>query len=292
MRLVTYARDGKEHPGAVRGADVVDLSPLAPSLLEIIRGGDAARARAEEMAANGPAAAKLGDVALRAPIPRPSGQVYCVGWNYLKHFKEGEAMRGEKVELPDFPTFFTKAAGSVIGPGADIAYDAKITEKLDYEAELAVVIGKAGRSIPQSRALGHVFGYTLGNDVSARDVQRRHGGQWIKGKSMDTYCPLGPVLVTADEIPDPQKLSMRLTVNGELRQESPLDLMVFPVARLIAELSLGMTLNPGDILLTGTPEGVGMGRDPQVWLTPGDVIAITIEEIGTLTNRVTEIRLT
>jgi 2,4-didehydro-3-deoxy-L-rhamnonate hydrolase len=163
---------------------------------------------------------------------------------------------------------------------------------MDYEAELAVVIGRAGRSIPAAEAMGHIFGYTLANDVTARDVQRRHGGQWLKGKGMDGSCPLGPWIVTADEIADPQVLPIQCHVNGVEKQSSNTRFMVFPIARLIEELSLAMTLLPGDILLTGTPEGVGYARTPPEFLSPGDEVTVTIPDIGELTNRVVEYSLT
>jgi 2,4-didehydro-3-deoxy-L-rhamnonate hydrolase len=159
-----------------------------------------------------------------------------------------------------------------------------VTSSLDYEVELTVVIGAEGRSIPQDRALDHVFGYTVGNDVSAREVQRRHGNQWLKGKSLDGFCPIGPWIVTRDEIPDPQSLEVSCRVNGEERQRSGTDLMIFPVADLISRLSEGMTLAPGDILLTGTPEGVAMGMEQPRWLQPGDVVECEVASIGVLRN--------
>ena len=163
---------------------------------------------------------------------------------------------------------------------------------MDYEAELAVVIGRAGRSIPAAEAMDHIFGYTLANDVTARDVQRRHGGQWLKGKGMDGSCPLGPWIVTADEIADPQDLPVRCDVNGVQKQDSNTRFMVFSIARLIEELSLAMTLLPGDILLTGTPEGVGYARTPPEYLSPGDEVTVTIPDIGRITNRVVASSLT
>jgi 2-keto-4-pentenoate hydratase/2-oxohepta-3-ene-1,7-dioic acid hydratase in catechol pathway len=175
----------------------------------------------------------------------------------------------------------------VVGPSEAIAWDSAITEKLDYEGELAVVLGRSGRSIPREDAFSYIFGYTLANDISARDVQRRHGGQWLKGKGMDTYCPMGPVLVTADEV-DPTALRLQVTINGVMRQDDSTGNMIFPIDELIATLSHGMTLRAGDIVLTGTPAGVGFALEPAVFLTPGDVVEVTIEEIGTLRNPVEE----
>ena len=287
MRLVTYVRDGHMRPGALRDGDVVDLSPAAESVLALIDGGEQALARARELVEDADAAARLEDVSLRAPIPAPRGHLYCVGWNYPKNYDEGVGRRaGQETDELGVPTFFTKPPGTVIGPEDEIAWDAGVTERLDYEAELALVLARGGRSIGRDEALSHVFGYTLANDVSARDVQRRHGGQWLKGKGMDTYAPLGPVLVTADELREPAPLVLRCRVNGELRQAAAIGTMIFPIDVLIAELSFGMTLYAGEILLTGTPPGVGFGRDPQVFLQPGDLVEVEIEEIGTLRNRV------
>ena len=292
MRLVTYsAAGGAPRPGALRDHDVVDLSTLAAGVLELLeRGGDTLE-RAQELAERAPAAASLETARLHAPIPVPRRHLYCVGWNYPRHYAEGVGKRaGQETEERSWPAFFTKPPATVVGPGDGIAFDPRITEKLDYEAELALVLGRGGRSIREQRAHEHVFGYTLANDVSARDVQRRHGGQWLKGKGMDTYCPLGPVLVSADEL-EVESLVLRCAVNGEQRQEARIGTMVFPIARLVAELSLGMTVYPGDILLTGTPPGVGFARDPQVFLRPGDVVAVEIPEIGRLENRVVAERL-
>jgi 2-keto-4-pentenoate hydratase/2-oxohepta-3-ene-1,7-dioic acid hydratase in catechol pathway len=226
---------------------------------------------------------------LLAPIPRPARNVFCVGWNYADHFEEGKAFRGASApqEVPEHPALFTKNAAAVVGPDAPVRHPGPHSEQLDWEAELAVVIGKAGRDIAESEALAHVFGYTVGNDVSVRDVQRqRHGGQWTKGKSFDTHCPLGPWIVTADEIPDPQVLAISSRINGETKQSSNTRYMVFTVARIIAELSAGMALEAGDVILTGTPSGVGFARKPPEFLKPGDVMEMEVEGIGVLRNPV------
>jgi 2,4-diketo-3-deoxy-L-fuconate hydrolase len=293
MKLVTYsAADGRQRPGAVRGGDVVDLSRVVDGILELVELGRDGLERAREQTDRGPAFARLDEVRLHAPIPVPRRHLYCVGWNYPRHYDEGVGRRaGQETEERNWPAFFTKPPAAVVGPGEAIAYDPAITERLDYEAELALVLGGAGRSIPEERALEHIFGYTLANDVSARDVQRRHGGQWLKGKGMDTYCPLGPVLVTPDEL-DVESLILRCTVNGELRQEASVGSMVFPISTLVAELSFGMSVVPGDILLTGTPTGVGFAREPPVFLGPGDVVAVEIAEIGRLENPVVAQALT
>ena len=292
MKLITYL-DGHLRVGAVAGGRVADLSEKFDSMQTLIEEGEPALEEARSLAEKANPQAEVSEVELRAPIPHPRRNVFCMGWNYLTHFEEGQGRRGDnQEELPEYPTFFDKPTTTVVGPYDDIPFDPDFSEKMDYEAELAVVIGRAGRSIPAAEAMDHVFGYTLANDVTARDVQRRHGGQWLKGKGMDGSCPLGPWIVTADEIADPQDLPVRCDVNGVQKQDSNTRFMVFPIARLIEELSLAMTLLPGDILLTGTPEGVGYARTPPEYLSPGDEVTVTIPDIGRITNRVVERSLT
>ncbi|HVA37313.1 MAG TPA: fumarylacetoacetate hydrolase family protein [Candidatus Dormibacteraeota bacterium] len=288
MKLVTYrVGGGTPRPGAVVDDSIVDLSADVRTLLELIEGGAAALELARRTVAARASVVALGAAELLAPIPEPRRNVFCVGWNYLKHYKEGVGKRGSQEEqLPDHPSLFTKATMSVIGPGADIPFDASISPLLDYEAELGVIIGRRARSIRAEHALDAIFGYTVGNDVSVRDIQRRHGGQWLKGKSFDGTCPIGPWIVTADEIPDPQDLRVQCRVNGVLKQDDTTGNMIFPVRKIIEELSLGMTLLPGDIVLTGTPDGVGFARTPPEYLKPGDEVVVTIEGVGELSNRV------
>jgi 2,4-didehydro-3-deoxy-L-rhamnonate hydrolase len=288
MKFVTYL-DGHLRVGAVAGGRVADLSEKFDSMQTLIEEGEPAVEEARSLAEKASPQAEVSEVELRAPIPHPRRNVFCMGWNYLTHFEEGQGRRGdEQEELPEYPTFFDKPTTAVIGPYDDIPFDPDFSEKMDYEAELAVVIGRGGRSIPAAEAMDHIFGYTLANDVTARDVQRRHGGQWLKGKGMDGSCPLGPWIVTADEIADSQDLPVHCDVNGVRKQDSNTRFMVFPIARLIEELSLAMTLLPGDILLTGTPEGVGYARTPPEYLSPGDEVTVTIPDIGRITNRVVE----
>jgi 2-keto-4-pentenoate hydratase/2-oxohepta-3-ene-1,7-dioic acid hydratase in catechol pathway len=192
------------------------------------------------------------------------------------------------MKLPDVPIFFTKAATSVSGPYDSIPWDRSATQQIDYEAELGVIIGTGGKNISRERALSHVFGYTVINDVSARDLQFGHK-QWFKGKSLDGFCPMGPLVVTADEFGDPQRKRITLRVNGETRQDATTGDMLFSVAAIIEQLSRGMTLEPGDIIATGTPEGVGLGRTPPVYLEHGDVVETEIEGIGLLRNRVVHV---
>ena len=230
----------------------------------------------------------LSAVRLLAPIV-PKRNVFAVGWNYAEHFAEGKEFRPASApqEIPEHPALFSKNPFAIVGPDAAVRHPAPLSDQLDYEVELAVVVGRAGRDIPERDALAHVFGYTIANDVSVRDVQRTwHGGQWFKGKNFDTHLPLGPWIVTTDEIPDPQGLRLATRVNGGTKQDSSTKHMVFTVARIIAELSAGMTLRPGDVIITGTPEGVGMGRKPPEWLRPGDVMELEIEKIGVLRNRI------
>ena len=226
----------------------------------------------------------LSDVQLCAPLV-PQKNVFCVGRNYLEHAKEGARAAGKELKLPGVPAFFTKAPTAISDPGSEIALSSKISSEYDWEAELAVVIGKQGRDIDERTALEYVFGYTCLNDLTARDLQRAHG-QWFKGKSLDGACPIGPWIVTADEIADPQTLGISLSVNGAQKQSATTSSMIFSVARIIAELSKGMTLEPGDIIATGTPEGVGFARTPPEFLKDGDLVEIEIDKIGTLRNTI------
>ena len=215
-------------------------------------------------------------VKLLNPVGRP-GKIVAIGLNYMDHIRE------TKSTPPARPLIFTKFTSSVINPGDEIVWSPELTKQVDYEAELAVVIGKAARRVSQADALNYVAGYTCANDVSAREVQMGDG-QWVRGKSLDTFCPIGPGFVTADEISDPQNLAIRCILNGQVVQESNTKEMIFGVAELISFCSQAFTLEPGDVILTGTPHGVGMGRTPQLWLKTGDKVAIEIEKIGRLEN--------
>jgi 2-keto-4-pentenoate hydratase/2-oxohepta-3-ene-1,7-dioic acid hydratase in catechol pathway len=294
MRLATYLADGRPR-AAVLASDqtlvpVADLVAGGPSeLLDVLDGGPAVWDRLREAARSARGGEPLNAARLLAPIPRPRRNVFCVGWNYSEHFTEGLGMRGPNdnaQQIPDHPTFFSKQPGTVVGPEAPVWYPAPISTQLDWEVELAVIIGAPGRDIPEGRAFEHVFGYTIGNDVSVRDVQRRHGGQWFKGKNFDSHCPLGPWIVTADELGDPHNLHISLRVNGVSKQDSNTRFMVFRIPRIIRELSEGMRLEPGDVILTGTPDGVGFARKPPEYLQLGDVMEAEIENIGTLRSPV------
>lgn len=226
------------------------------------------------------------DTVLQAPIPDPQKNVFCVGRNYAEHIAEGERAQNQKIGVTEHPVFFTKPPTSIVPPGGDVLIFPAVSESIDYEVELAVVIGKAGRNITKADAMDHVFGYTILNDITARDIQRRHGGQYFKGKGFDGSCPLGPWIETADAIADPHALSIGLTVNDEQRQDGTTADMIFDIPTLIASLSEGMTLEPGDIIATGTPSGVGYAMEPPRFLKHGDTVVCKISGIGTLSNTV------
>ena len=221
-------------------------------------------------------------VTLLAPIPRPRKNIFGIGLNYLDHIAESSSALDTSPDLPKEPIVFSKPPTAVVGPNDPVRHDAKITQQLDWEVELAVIIGTTARRISRENALNHVFGYSVMVDVSARD--NRRAGQWIYSKGMDSYAPFGPCIVTADEIPDPQKLDLWLTINGEEKQRSNTAKMLFKVDELISDLSRGITLEPGDIIASGTPEGVGAGRNPQEFMWPGDVMEAHVEGIGMIRN--------
>jgi 2-keto-4-pentenoate hydratase/2-oxohepta-3-ene-1,7-dioic acid hydratase in catechol pathway len=224
----------------------------------------------------------LSGITLLAPIPRPLKNVFCVGKNYRDHVAEISRAGGTGPDgIPEFPVFFSKPPTSVIGPDAEFRLDEGVSRRLDYEVELGVVIGLGGRDIPAERAFDHIFGYTIVNDITARDLQKRHV-QWLKGKGLDGSCPIGPWIVHKSALPDPQNLEISLSVNGEIRQNSNTSQMIFAIPEIIAQLSRGMTLEPGDIIATGTPEGVGMGMQPPQFLKAGDLVECHIPAIGRL----------
>jgi 2-keto-4-pentenoate hydratase/2-oxohepta-3-ene-1,7-dioic acid hydratase in catechol pathway len=225
----------------------------------------------------------LNSALLKAPIPRPRKNVFCVGWNYLDHFSEGAASMQDSRELPKWPVFFSKAPTAVTGPYDAIPFDANVSTQLDWEVELGVVLGKTGKNIAEADAMSYVFGYTVINDVTWRDIQRRHGGQWDKGKSLDGTCPMGPCIVTADAL-DPNDLHVECRVSNIVKQQSNTKHLYFKIPRLIHDLSLGQTLEAGDIISTGTPEGVGFARKPPEWMQPGDLLETEIRGIGVMRN--------
>ena len=284
MKWITYLHGGAERPGLILDGDrIVDLSPVAGSLIEIIAAGEAAYKAAAGLAQSGAKTLAASDVRLLAPIPHPRKNVFCVGRNYVDHVAEGARAMGTEQKLPEVPQFFTKAPTTVNAPGAPVRLDSGLTRLLDYEVELAVVIGKAGRDIKKADAYAHVFGYTVANDVTARDLQRRHE-QWFKGKSLDTTLPLGPWIVDAVEIGDPTTLELSLTVNGQERQRARASQMIFDIPAIIESLSAGLTLEPGDVIATGTPSGVGFAMTPPQGLKDGDIVVARIDRIGDLVS--------
>jgi 2-keto-4-pentenoate hydratase/2-oxohepta-3-ene-1,7-dioic acid hydratase in catechol pathway len=283
MRLVTFQSDSGPRLGVVRDDGVIPVPGL--DMLTLIEMGEAGLERARS-ASGSPLS--LASLTLLAPIPAPRRNVFCLGRNYAAHAKE-RALAGDKdreMKLPEQPIFFTKATTSVNGPFADIPFDAHVSDKIDWEAELGVVVGKQGKNISRQNAMEYVFGYTVINDVSARDVQDGHGGQFFKGKSLDGACPMGPWLVTRDEVPDPHALRVTCRVNGVTKQNATAAEMIFDIPAIIEWLSLGMTLLPGDVIATGTPAGVGSARTPPEFLKPGDVVECEVERIGTIRNRI------
>ena len=288
MRLVSFGDDARV--GVLQDGMVADLATVGPALtmVELIAGGEVALAAVADAMAQGPARVPLSEVRLLAPIPQPRRNVFAVGRNYREHAREFNASgfdASSDVDLPDHPMVFTKAPSSIIGPGEAIQTRFDPTSTTDYEGELGVVIGRGGFRLAADDALDHVFGYTIVNDVTARAVQRRHV-QWFLGKSPDTYCPMGPCIVTADEMGQLGPQRLRTRVNGEVRQEAALADLIFDVPALLATISEVMTLQPGDIIATGTPAGVGIGFDPPRYLSPGDVVEVEVDGIGVLSNPV------
>lgn len=285
MKIITFELEGKECPGVVYKGKLINLSNYFPDVMSIIENNALALKKIKEIMVNDINLIELKKEQLLSPIPQVKRNIICIGWNYLEHFEERFR---QDIDLPKKPTVFTKATESIAGPYEEIEFSRNFTESFDYEAELAVIIGKKGHGILEVEALDYVFGYSCANDLSARDVQNEHGGQWFLGKSMDKSCPLGPWIVTKDEIEDVQNLDIQCKVNGQIVQTSNTNLMMFPVTKIIAELSKAMTLLPGDIILTGTPSGVGFKRNPPILLKQDDVIEVSISHIGTIENKIAE----
>jgi 2-keto-4-pentenoate hydratase/2-oxohepta-3-ene-1,7-dioic acid hydratase in catechol pathway len=284
--------------GALLGTAVVDVpaaaselaEPLASqTLLQLVEAGDtaahAAWQLAERAAAAGIACRDYADVRPLAPLPHPRRNIICLGKNYREHAKEMARKMGTSAEPPAHPIFFTKATTSIIGPDAPIPSHGGITTKVDYEAELAIIIGQGGKGISREQAMEHVFGYTIINDISARDLQKDHQ-QWFLGKSLDGFAPMGPLLAHRSIMPAPHDIAISCWVNGEPRQHATLAELIFDIPTIISTLSAGMTLLPGDIIATGTPAGVGMGFEPARYLQPGDEVVIDITGVGRLRNRI------
>ncbi|NEW76634.1 fumarylacetoacetate hydrolase family protein [Streptomyces rhizosphaericus] len=299
MRFVTFTKSGSvPRLGAEFGDQIIDLTALAlkeridlpDNLLALVRLGETGRQTVVAHLSKRPPQSlrpylwPRGEVSLEAPF-RP-GKIIGVGLNYTQHVEESSRSLDTDRELPSRPVLFSKPGTAVIGPGSAIRHDSRLTAQLDWECELAVVIGRTARKVTEEEAWDHIFGYSIINDISARD--QRRSGQWFFSKGQDSYAPFGPVVVTRDEIPAPLELDLSLRVNGEVKQDSSTRHMLFGIPRLIADITSGVTLEPGDVIATGSPDGVGAGFDPPQFLRPGDVVEATIESIGTLTNPVVD----
>ena len=300
MRYATFSlpQDPTPRVGVVNGDRIHDLSTLIsgkisfvpPTVLGLIQAGPAVWKQVAALATEG-LTSKASDgyasdaVQWHAPIPRPAKNIFCLGLNYVAHMEESSRARERQAKIPEVPVFFSKTPTTVIGPYDPLPWDQSATQELDHEVELGVIIGVGGKNIPRAKALEHVFGYTVINDVSARDLQKSHM-QWFKGKCLDGSCPMGPVIVTADEFGDPQNKQLSLKVDADVRQNSNTKNQIFPVDITIEFLSKGMTLDAGDIIATGTPEGVGLGRIPPLYLKDGEMVEAAVEGIGSLKNRV------
>lgn len=285
MKLVTYDSGKGARLGALTDSGIIDLPALGlpPTMLALIQAGPAVwqQAAARVAAATG-AAIPLSAARLLAPLANP-GKLIAIGLNYMDHCRE------QKVQPPTRPLIFAKFPSAIVGPGDVVAWDPAVTQQVDFEVELAVVIGTRTRHATEENALDAVFGYTVLNDISARDLQFADV-QFVRAKSLDTFAPMGPAIVTADAIADPQALKLRCSLNGQIMQDSSTSEMIFSVRHLIADLSRFFTLEPGDVITTGTPDGVGVFRSPKVFLKDGDVIVAEIDGIGRLENRVKTLR--
>lgn len=303
MRLLTFrASDGRPHLGALQGERVADISAwlmeetalIDIGMTELIAMGNAGLEHIQAAlyaAGKADSMLPLEGLKLLAPIPRPRKNVICLGRNYAEHAAESAGAFGQALpaETPAHPAVFTKAVTSVIGPYDDIPYDASVSTEIDWESELAIVVGRTGKKIRRGNAFDYIFGYMVLNDISARDIQRRHGNQFFMGKSLDGSCPTGPWIVTADEIEDPNNLELYALVNGVEKQRENTRAMIWDVPAIIEVVSLGMTIEPGDIIATGTPAGVGFARKPPEFLRPGDIVECGVEKIGAIRNRVREV---
>ena len=284
MKLVSYESAGEQaRLGAVKDDRIVNLhrasaGELADDMLEFLKAGEVAMQTAREVVAKADDGIRIDSVKLLSPVTNPS-KVIAIGLNYMDHIREAD------IGVPELATMFCKYPSAIIGTDADIHWSRGLTQQVDYEAELAVVIGKEAKDVSEANAYDYIAGYMNCNDVSARDLQFRPGDQWLRGKCLDSFCPLGPYLVTSDEIDDPHKLSIKCKLNGQLMQDSNTREMIYQVPYLIQYLSEAFTLLPGDVIATGTPHGVGAFRDPPIWLGNGDVVTVEIEGLRALTNR-------
>jgi len=295
MKFVTYMNNIEESVGINIGEKVILVNEVlnfigennVSSMIELIEKFDENTISKIETAieSNNFDYVLIDSIKLLAPIPNPKRNIFCLGKNYVDHAKEIKITKISDTGIPEFPIYFTKVASPAIGNGENIKFSYEVTTQVDYEVELAIVIGKEGINIKPEQAEEYIFGYTIVNDVSARDLQGKHT-QWFKGKSLDTFCPMGPCIVNKNEIPFPVELNIKCSINGELRQNSNTKNLIFDIPYIISDLSKGLTLKPGDIICTGTPSGVGMGFQPPKVLKNGDVVECYIENIGKLVNKV------
>ena len=277
MRYVSFYDGDRVRPGLLVSQTITVLD--CDSMLEYI----AMEPKERELCRTAQTV-ELTDVKLAAPV-RPHKNVFCVGRNYLEHAKEGARALGRELKLPEVPTFFSKAPTAIADPDSTLNFQARVSQEMDWEGELGVIVGSRIKGATEDDAMDAVFGYTCVNDITARDLQRSHL-QWFKGKSLDQSCPMGPWITGADEIPDPHRLLLTLRVNGSRKQEADTGQMIFRIPRLIAELSKGMTLEPGDVIATGTPDGVGFARNPPEFFRDGDIVELAIQKVGTLLNTI------
>lgn len=284
MRLISYQdKSGDTHLGVIEAGQVLNLhrasaGEIPDDMLEFLRLGGDAMARVRTLSAEQAGDTALDSIRLLAPITNP-GKVVAIGLNYMDHVREAG------FEVPEFATMFCKYPSAIVGSGADIRWSAQLTQKVDYEAELALVIGRTARNVAATNAYDYVAGYMNGNDISARDLQFRPGDQWLRGKCLDSFCPLGPWLVSRDEIPDPHDLDIQCRVNGRVLQDSNTGQIIHRIPQLIEYLSEAFTLQPGDVIITGTPHGVGAFREPPLWLGDGDLVEVEVDGLGVLQNR-------
>ena len=285
MKLVTYQHNNRTKIGAWREDGIVDLTAVAPDMLTLIEMGADGLSQAQAHLNQTNTAIALENVKLMAPIPNPRRNIFCLGLNYAAHAEESNRVKGFKSDLPEFPVIFTKTTTCMNGPFDDVPYDANVSTDIDWEVELAVVIGRSGKNISSDEAMNYVYGYTIMNDVSARDLQRDHK-QFFKGKSLDGSAPMGPCIVTADEIANPHNLHITSRVNGVTKQDSNTEHLIFDIPTTIYHMSRGLTLLAGDIIATGTPEGVGFARTPPEFLKPGDIVECEVEGVGIIRNQI------
>jgi 2-keto-4-pentenoate hydratase/2-oxohepta-3-ene-1,7-dioic acid hydratase in catechol pathway len=290
MRFISFCEAGRARTGVMVDGGAIDLADLNLSetvdLIDVIHGGPACLSAIAAAVSGAPEAIRpLEGLALLAPVPGAGKNIFCIGRNYLGHVQEGYRARGVAVDVPQAPQIFTKPRTALAAAGEELRFEKCISDRMDYEGELGVIIGKDGRNIAPGEAFDHIFGYTVINDVTARDLQRRHD-QWFKGKGLDQSCPMGPWIVTRDEVADIQAADIRTIVNGEVRQSARISQMIFDIPTILSELSKGMTLHAGDIIATGTPEGVGYAMETPQFLADGDIVTVTISGVGELTNRI------